>query len=149
MNEDKLNKSFLTTEAKEDINEMLGRNEGSGSIPKLKYIRVDMEDIHVTMPSTIQANSIGSVSVDLYVKNLTPYKLYGVFSVYSHLFMNGLTPLGEFRESLIVYYDPNAPHATINFSILFRNDTNADISITDGSLYGYANLVLMECETEQ
>ena len=31
MNEDKLNKSFLTTEAKEDINEMLGRNEGSGS----------------------------------------------------------------------------------------------------------------------
>ena len=31
MNEDKLNKSFLTTEAKDDINEMLGRNEGSGS----------------------------------------------------------------------------------------------------------------------
>ena len=31
MNEDKLNKSFLTIEAKDDINEMLGRNEGSGS----------------------------------------------------------------------------------------------------------------------
>lgn len=176
---EKINKSFLTEEAKSDINEMLDNNSGGGGsfttqietsegltlgkgtvneesltaeeltamknvngIPSVNLVSADLTGI-ISLPQTIPANKIGSVTGSKQVTGLTPNSKYAILGIYVSGGQTGAHIVGGIH-SMNTFTTDATGEGTLTFTILVSNDTNADISVSSSTLSGGYSISIME-----